>query len=98
MLPEPTRYHPYRSSETSTPPHRTVSPSHHPFPTLAEPPGEKCGLVELCDEMAMDCVRRGVILFVTGRGFIKFAPPLIIEEEALREAVEVVTDVVDEML
>ena len=46
----------------------------------------------------MDCVRRGVMLFVTGRGFIKFAPPLIIEKEALREAVEVVTDVVDEML
>ena len=55
-------------------------------------------LVELCDDMAMECVRRGVMLFVTGRGFIKFAPPLIIEEEALTEAVEVVTEVVDEML
>ncbi len=58
--------------------------------------GEPLG--ELCDEMAMECVRRGVMLFVTGRGFIKFAPPLIIEEAALMEAVEVVTDVVEEML
>ena len=55
-------------------------------------------LVELVDEMAMECVRRGVMLFVTGRGFIKFAPPLIIEEAALMEAVDVVTDVVYEML
>ena len=46
----------------------------------------------------MECVRRGVMLFVTGRGFIKFAPPLIIEEAALMEAAEVVTEVVDEML
>ena len=46
----------------------------------------------------MECVRRGVMLFVTGRGFIKFAPPLIIEEVALMEAVEVVTDVVDKTL
>ncbi len=52
----------------------------------------------LCDEMAMECVRRGVMLFVTGRGFIKFAPPLVIERDALMEAVEVVTDVVDQML
>lgn len=55
-------------------------------------------LVELCDEIAMECVRRGVMLFVTGRGFIKFAPPLTIDEKALMEAVEVVTAVVDEML
>ena len=39
MLPEPTRHHPYRSSATSTPPHRTVSPSHHPFPTWLPPAG-----------------------------------------------------------
>ena len=61
-------------------------------PETAEP------LAELCDEMAMECVRRGVMLFVTGRGFLKFTPPLTIEQDALVEAVDVVGSVIDEML
>ena len=61
-------------------------------PETAEP------LAELCDEMAMECVRRGVMLFVTGRGFLKFTPPLSIEQDALVEAVDVVDSVIDEML
>jgi 4-aminobutyrate aminotransferase-like enzyme len=55
-------------------------------------------LPELCDEIATECVRRGVMMFVTGRGFLKFAPPLCIERDALLEAVDVVGDVLDEKL
>ncbi len=55
-------------------------------------------LVELCDEIAMEAVRRGVMLFVTGKGMIKFSPPLIIEEDALQEAVGVVGEIVRERL
>jgi 4-aminobutyrate aminotransferase-like enzyme len=51
--------------------------------------------VELCDEIASACVRRGVMMFVTGRAMIKFAPPLTIESEALLEAVEVVGETID---
>ena len=65
---------------------------HLKDPETAEP------LAELCDEMAMECVRRGVMLFVTGRGFLKFTPPLSIEQDALEEAVDVVGSVIDEML
>ncbi len=65
---------------------------HLKDPETAEP------LAELCDEMALECVRRGVMLFVTGRGFLKFTPPLSIEQDALVEAVDVVGSVIDEML
>ena len=65
---------------------------HLKDPETAEP------LAELCDEMAMEGVRRGVMLFVTGRGFLKFTPPLNIEQDALVEAVDVVGSVIDEML
>jgi len=47
-------------------------------------------LREQTDAIALACVRRGVMLFVTGRGFIKVVPPLTIDREALREAVEVI--------
>jgi 4-aminobutyrate aminotransferase-like enzyme len=51
--------------------------------------------VELCDEIASACVRRGVMMFVTGRAMIKFAPPLTIDREALLEAMEVVGETID---
>ena len=54
--------------------------------------------VELCDRVALESVRRGVMMFVTGRGMIKFAPPLTIEEGALLEAVDVVGAMVDREL
>jgi len=38
------------------------------------------------------------MLFVTGRGFIKVVSPLIIEQEALLEAVETIEAVMDETL
>ena len=55
-------------------------------------------LIELCDEIATEAVRRGVMMFVTGKGFLKFAPPLCIEKDALLEAVDVVGDILDERL
>ena len=54
--------------------------------------------VELCDEIAMEAVRRGVMMFVTGKGFLKLAPPLCIEKDALLEAVAVLGDILDEKL
>ncbi len=55
-------------------------------------------LSEQADAIALACVRRGVMLFVTGRGFIKVVPPLTIELEALLEAVEVIGAAMDETL
>jgi 4-aminobutyrate aminotransferase-like enzyme len=54
--------------------------------------------VEMADRVALECVRRGVLLFVTGRGFLKIVPPLTIDREALKEAVEVIAAVLDEEL
>ena len=54
--------------------------------------------VEMADRVALECVRRGVLLFVTGRGFLKIVPPLTIDREALQEAVEVMAAVLDEEL
>lgn len=50
------------------------------------------------DDLALECVRRGVLLFVTGRSFLKFVPPLVIEEDALVEGVRVVGEVLDDAL
>jgi 4-aminobutyrate aminotransferase-like enzyme len=55
-------------------------------------------LREQTDAIALACVRRGVMLFVTGRGFIKVVPPLTIDREALLEAVETIGAVIDETL
>jgi len=55
-------------------------------------------LSEQADAIAMACVRRGVMLFLTGRGFIKIVPPLTIDQEALLEAVEVIGEVTGETL
>jgi 4-aminobutyrate aminotransferase-like enzyme len=52
--------------------------------------------VRACDEIVLECVRRGVLLFPTGRGFLKFVPPLMIEEEALLEGVGVIGEILDE--
>ncbi len=46
--------------------------------------------VEFADAIVHRAVRRGVMMFVTGRGMLKFSPPLCIEPDAALEAVEVV--------
>jgi 4-aminobutyrate aminotransferase-like enzyme len=37
-------------------------------------------------------VRRGVLMFPTGRGFLKFVPPLCIERDAALEAIDVIQE------
>ena len=46
--------------------------------------------VALADAVAMEAVRRGVMMFFTGGGFLKIAPPLCIEPQAALEAVDVI--------
>lgn len=51
--------------------------------------------VELADAMVAEVVRRGVLMFPTNRGFMKFVPPLCIELEAALEAVDVIRETFD---
>ena len=48
--------------------------------------------VELADAVAAEAVRRGVLMFPTGRGYLKFVPPLCIELEAALEAADVICE------
>jgi 4-aminobutyrate aminotransferase-like enzyme len=48
--------------------------------------------IVLADAIVHEAVRRGVMMFVTGRGFLKVAPPLCIDPEAALEAVQVIRD------
>jgi 4-aminobutyrate aminotransferase/(S)-3-amino-2-methylpropionate transaminase len=52
---------------------------------------------ELADAVAHEAVRRGVLMFVTGRGFIKFTPPLSIDPEAALEAAAVICECVRDL-
>jgi 4-aminobutyrate aminotransferase / (S)-3-amino-2-methylpropionate transaminase / 5-aminovalerate transaminase len=55
-------------------------------------------LVEIADKIVMACLRRGVLMFLTGRGFFKIVPPLTIDRDALFEAVEVIGGAMDDLL
>ena len=48
--------------------------------------------VELADEVAQAAVRRGVLMFTTGRGYLKFTPPLSIDLDAALEAADVIRE------
>lgn len=48
--------------------------------------------VELADAIVAEVVRCGVLMFPTGRGFLKFTPPLCIEPEAALEAADVILE------
>lgn len=65
---------------------------HLKDPATGEPLGETA------DKVVMTCLRRGVLMFLTGRGFFKIVPPLTIDREALFEAVDVIGEVLDEVL
>lgn len=52
--------------------------------------------VELADAVAQAAVRRGVLMFTTGRGYLKFTPPLSIDLEAALEAVDVIRECLHE--
>ena len=55
-------------------------------------PGTREPNVELADAVVAAAVCRGVLMFPTGRGFLKFVPPLCIELEAALEAVDVIRE------
>ena len=54
--------------------------------------------VRLADDVAQAAVRRGVLMFTTGRGYLKFTPPLCIDQEAALEAADVIRDCLNERL
>ena len=60
-------------------------------------PGTGQADVPFADAVASEAVRRGVLMFVTGRGYLKFTPPLVIEPEAALEAVDVIHDCVRDL-
>ncbi len=53
-------------------------------------PGKENPDVALADAVAEEAVRRGVLMFPTGRGYLKLTPPLCIDPEAALEAVDVI--------
>ena len=55
-------------------------------------------LSDTADDIVLTCARRGVLMFLTGRGFLKIVPPLTIDREALFEAVAVIGQTIDERL
>jgi len=48
--------------------------------------------IAFADAIVAKSIRRGMLFFVTGRGFIKFSPPLCIEPDTAIEAAEVIRD------
>ena len=70
--------------------------AHLKVPDSKEPdskePDSKEPDIALADAIALEAVRRGVMMFTTGAGFLKVAPPLGIAPEALREALTVVRE------
>ena len=53
---------------------------------------------ELCDRIVELAMRKGVFLIRTGRGTLKFGPPLNIPDDAIREALDVVGDAIEEAI
>lgn len=51
--------------------------------------------IAFADAIAMEAVRSGVLMFTTGRGYLKFTPPLSIDPEAAFEAVDVLRECVE---
>ena len=45
--------------------------------------------IDIADDVALRAVRSGVLVFTTGRGYLKFTPPLLIDPAAAGEAVDV---------
>ena len=55
-------------------------------------PGTSEPHLELVEAVVDELIRRGVLMFPTGRGYLKFVPPLCIELEAALEAVDVIRE------
>ena len=54
--------------------------------------------VDLADRVAVSAIRKGLMMFATGNGTMKIAPPLVIPEDALIEGIEVLAQALDECL
>ena len=54
--------------------------------------------IELADAIAREAIRRGVMMFVTGRGYLKITPPLSIDLDAVIEAVKVVRECLHDLV
>ena len=61
-------------------------------------PGSTEPDIELADAVVAEAVRRGVLMFPTGRGFLKIAPPLCIDPDAAIEAVYVIRDCLRDLI
>ena len=55
-------------------------------------PGTNIPDVMLADAVAQEAVRRGVLMFTTGRGYLKVTPPLCIDIDAALEAADVIRE------
>lgn len=54
--------------------------------------------IDLADAVAQAAVRRGVLMFTTGRGYLKFTPPLCIDLEVALEAADVIRECLTERI
>ncbi|MEX0724638.1 MAG: aminotransferase class III-fold pyridoxal phosphate-dependent enzyme [Planctomycetaceae bacterium] len=61
-------------------------------------PGTNTPDVQFADAVAQEAVRRGVLMFTTGRGYLKFTPPLCIDPEAAMEAANVIHECLTERI
>ena len=52
---------------------------------------------ELASKVSENCLHKGLLVVHTGRESIKLGPPLIIEDEALVEAIEVIEDSINDV-
>jgi 4-aminobutyrate aminotransferase-like enzyme len=55
-------------------------------------------LSELCSNICQEAMRRGLLVVHTGRESIKLAPPLCINEEALREGLDVLAESIEQVV
>ena len=52
----------------------------------------------LCDIISEKCFKKGLLVVHTGRESIKLAPPLVINEEAMYEGLEVFREAIEESI
>lgn len=60
--------------------------------------GKNAPDIELADAVAEEAVRCGVLMFTTGRGYLKFTPPLCIDLEPALEAADVIRHCLAEII
>ena len=58
----------------------------------------KIGKSEIASKVSEQCMQKGLLVVHTGRESIKLGPPLIIDDEAILEAMQVITESLTEVL